>query len=169
MLTEATASATDTDIDAALIRIGMMCNRFTPGDDFSADLQLREYRAAVRAYPADVALFVLQRWPHRHGEWPAWKALQDELDLEYAPRRSLMAALKLIEPYAAPIDDGPTDADVDFVRAKCAETVAKLSAASKDASRAYTAPQSRNRIGGSKLSPNAAAHLKRIGDTPMET
>src|SRR5690606_24011321 len=88
----ASAPATEDQIEAALATLSTLVRRGGAfGDE---DLLVGAYVAKLRQYPADVVMFVLNRWADQSQWWPAWKELKEKLDL-FAWRRSfVMDALR---------------------------------------------------------------------------
>lgn len=88
---DACASADIEVLEGALATLDEMTRR---GGDHNADLTLAAYVAKLRQYPADVVLFVLNRWPDDNEFWPTWKRLKEKLDLFAWRRRVVMDALQ---------------------------------------------------------------------------
>lgn len=68
--------ASDEQLIMAFGRLGVECGKYkTKADADTADLQLESYVERLRAFPADLALWVLYVWPERSPEWPHWADL----------------------------------------------------------------------------------------------
>lgn len=80
------AGPTDAMLVPGLARIAVNCGR-RKDDDQTADFTLQTYMADLRAYPADIALAVVNTWPDVSKWWPMWKELRDLMEDLMTERR----------------------------------------------------------------------------------
>lgn len=113
------------ELNDALVKLNELVKPPFGSDD---ETRLAEYRSRLMAYPRDAVLTALHEWPDKHTDWPQWAALRDVLERLSLKRRRMLVALQGMNSVESERElyPEPSDEDRADVRAKCAETIARL-------------------------------------------